>query len=155
MKAILAGLAAAALAAAAWGGEGWQTDFEAAKKQAAETRRPILADFSGSDWCGWCIKLDREVFATEAFRAYARDNLVLFLADFPRQKEQAPRVKAQNETLQRTYAIRGFPTVLLLDAEGKLLARTGYRPGGPEAYIAHLKTLLPPPGGAPAPAATP
>ena len=119
----------------------WLTDFEVAKKMATEKGRPILADFSGSDWCGWCIKLDNEVFSKPAFQAYAKDSLILFLADFPSRKKLPEATQKQNEALSKTYGIRGFPTVLILDAEGKVLAKTGYQRGGPEAYVAHLKEL--------------
>jgi protein disulfide-isomerase len=121
---------------------GWLTDFNAAKKAAAERKVPILADFSGSDWCGWCIKLDKEVFSQKAFKDYAKDNLVLFLADFPRKKTLPAEMKKQNEDLAGKYGIEGFPTVLLLDAEGKVLQTTGYRQGGAEAYVKHLKELI-------------
>jgi protein disulfide-isomerase len=121
---------------------GWVTDFEAAKKEAAERNVPILADFSGSDWCGWCIKLDGEVFSREEFRKYAKDNLVLFLADFPAAKPQSEELKKQNKELAEKYGVRGFPTVLLLDAKGEVLARTGYRRGGAEAYVEYLKEML-------------
>ncbi len=136
--------AALALMAAAtgWAGEGWLTDFDKAKEAAALTKRPILADFSGSDWCGWCIKLKAEVFSQEAFQDYAKDNLVLFLADFPRNKALPETLKAQNEMLMRTYGIRGFPTVLLLDSEGKVIDKTGYRAGGAAGYVEHVKQLL-------------
>jgi protein disulfide-isomerase len=142
MKKLFICLAVLGLAAAGFAAEGWLTDFEAAKKQAAEKNLPILADFSGSDWCGWCIKLDNEVFSKDVFKAYAQDNLVLFLADFPSRKPQPEDVKKQNEILQKEYGIRGFPTVLLLDAEGKVLERTGYQAGGPEKYVEHIKKLL-------------
>jgi protein disulfide-isomerase len=122
--------------------DAWLTDFEAAKKLAAERKLPILADFSGSDWCGWCIKLDKEVFSKKSFQEYAAGNVVLFLADFPSRKQLPDKVKAQNEKLVELYGIRGFPTVLLLDATGKVLGRTGYQRGGPEAYVKHLKKLL-------------
>jgi thioredoxin-related protein len=122
--------------------EAWMTDFEAAKAKAKEKNLPILIDFSGSDWCGWCIKLDKEVFSQTAFKTYAAENLVLMLADFPRSKEQTPQVKEQNTKLQKQFGIRGFPTVVLVDAEGKELARTGYKPGGPDAYVKHLQGLL-------------
>lgn len=120
----------------------WLTDFEKAKQLAGEQDRPILADFSGSDWCGWCIKLDNEVFSKQEFRAFAKDNLVLFLADFPSKSKQPDEVKAQNEELAKQYNVRGFPTVLLLNENGKVLARTGYRRGGPEPYVEHLRDLL-------------
>ena len=124
------------------GSPGWITDFEAAKKQATELKRPILADFSGSDWCGWCIRLDKEVFSQKAFQAYAATNLVLFLADFPARKPQPETLAAQNKKLAEQYRIEGYPTVLLLDASGKELARTGYQRGGAEAYVEHVKGLL-------------
>lgn len=118
------------------------TSFDAAKKAAVEQERPILVDFSGSDWCGWCIRLDNEVFSKSEFQQYAKGNLVLFLADFPARKKQSDEVKEQNNELREKYGIMGFPTVLLLDAEGKVLGRTGYRPGGPEPYVEHLKSLV-------------
>ena len=122
--------------------DGWLTDFEAAKKEAAEKGVPILADFAGSDWCGWCIKLDREVFLKKEFTDYAKDNLVLLLVDFPSSKEQSEEVKKQNQELSKEYSVKGFPTVLLLDAEGKKLAQTGYQRGGPKKYVKHVKALL-------------
>lgn len=124
------------------GSPAWVTDFEAAKKQAAEQKRPILADFSGSDWCGWCIRLDKEVFSQKAFQDYAATNLVLFLADFPARKPQPEPLVQQNKKLAAQYGIEGYPTVLLLDATGKELARTGYQRGGAEAYVEHVKGLL-------------
>jgi protein disulfide-isomerase len=123
-------------------GEGWLTDFEQAKKLAAEREVPILADFSGSDWCGWCIRLDREVFSKKEFKQFAQSNVVLFLADFPSGKKQSREVIAQNKRLQQKYRIRGYPTVLLLDAQGEVLASTGYQPGGAESYVKHIKALI-------------
>jgi thioredoxin-related protein len=120
----------------------WLDDFEQAKQEAKDKGRPILVDFSGSDWCGWCIKLDKEVFSTKTFTEYADKNLVLFLADFPRGKEQSPEVVKQNRELARKYGVRGFPTVLLLNAKGDVIAQTGYQEGGAEAYVEHIKTLL-------------
>jgi thioredoxin-related protein len=124
------------------GGDGWLTDLAAAQKLAAEKNRPILVDFSGSDWCGWCIKLDKEVFSQEAFKAYADENLVLLMLDFPRRKELPAEQRQQNNMLMRQYGVEGFPTVLLLDKDGKEIARTGYREGGPAAYVKHLKELI-------------
>jgi thioredoxin-related protein len=98
--------------------------------------------FSGSDWCGWCKKLDREVWAQPAFKDYAKDNVVLFLADFPRSKELDAKTAEQNKDLATTYSVEGFPTVLLVDSKGKELARTGYKPGGAEKYVEHLKGLI-------------
>jgi len=119
----------------------WLTDFEAAKKVSAESGKPILINFSGSDWCGWCIKLDKEVFAKPEFTSYAKENLVLVHADFPRMKKQPKAEAAQNKALAATYGVQGFPTVLLVDATGKVIGTTGYRKGGPAAYVDHLKDL--------------
>ncbi|MDD5706053.1 MAG: thioredoxin family protein [Kiritimatiellae bacterium] len=120
----------------------WLDDFAAAQAKARELKRPILADFSGSDWCGWCIRLEKEVFSQAAFKKYAQANVVLFLADFPRRKVLPANVKAQNEKLAAKYGVEGFPTVLLLDAEGQVLAQTGYQAGGAEAYVKHLQELV-------------
>jgi thioredoxin-related protein len=142
-RTILTGVAICVLSAGTTAAAtGWMTDFQKATEQAGREDVYILADFSGSDWCGWCIRLDEEVFSQPQFKAFAEDNLVLFLADFPRNKPQPETVKTQNRELAEQYGIRGFPTVLLLDSDGKVVARTGYRPGGAEAYIEHLKTLM-------------
>lgn len=122
--------------------DGWLSDFEQAKKLAEENELVILANFTGSDWCPWCVRLRNEVFSKDAFKEHAKENFVLFEADFPRSKELPDEVVKQNETLARQYGIRGFPTILLLDAEGKVLAQTGYRPGGADKYVAHLDQLL-------------
>lgn len=141
-KILLVMLLSAAVSVNLYSDDGWLTDFEAAKKAAAEKKLPILADFSGSDWCGWCIKLDSEVFSKKEFKEFAKDNMVLFMADFPRKKQQDEKIKKQNADLMKKHEVRGFPTVLLMDAEGKVFASTGYQPGGAEAYIAHLKKLI-------------
>ena len=144
MKTTLAAIAATlTLTAAAHAApEGWLTDFEQAQAQAKETGRPILVNFSGSDWCGWCIRLDKEVLVKAEFKSYAKDNLVLFIADFPRQTKLPEKLAKQNEALAQRYSIQGFPTVLLLDAEANLIGRTGYQAGGPDKYVGHLRELL-------------
>ncbi len=136
---VLAVVAGAALSA---GAEEWLTDFEEAKLQAAEKKVPILANFSGSDWCGWCIKLDSEVFSKEEFLSYAKDNLVLLTLDFPSHKKQEKAIADQNKDLAARYGIKGYPTILVLDATGKEIARTGYRKGGPAGYVEHIKELV-------------
>ena len=138
--AVAAGLMA--VHATAWAGGIWTTDFESARTEAARRGVPILADFSGSDWCHWCVRLDNEVFSQEAFQSFAAENFVLFLADFPQSKEQAKDVQKQNRALLERYGVQGFPTVLLLDSKGDVLAKTGYRRGGPAAYVKHLQDLL-------------
>lgn len=111
------------------------TDFEAAQAKAAAEQKPMLLDFTGSDWCGWCIKLDKEVFSQEAFQNYAAEALVLVELDFPRGKDQSAKLKAQNKALAEKYGIRGFPTILILSPEGELIEKTGYRRGGAESYV--------------------
>ncbi len=119
----------------------WLTDFEQAQRTAQGTGRLILADFSGSDWCGWCMKLDEEVFSRKAFVDYATNAFVMFQADFPQNTELPDATKRQNEALAAKLGVQGFPTVLLLAADGSVVGRTGYQPGGPAAYVAHLKDL--------------
>jgi thioredoxin-related protein len=120
----------------------WETDFEEASERAKAEKKPMLVDFTGSDWCGWCIKLKKEVFDTQEFKDYAAKNLVLVELDFPRRKEQGDEEKAQNKKLMEKYGIQGFPTILILSDKGREVARTGYKAGGPDAYIEHLKELL-------------
>lgn len=122
--------------------DNWETDFKAALATAKAEGKPVLVDFTGSDWCGWCIRLDKEVFSKQAFKDYAKDSLVLLEVDFPRAKEQSPSLIAQNEALATKYKIRGFPTILLLSGDGELLGRTGYQDGGADAYVEHLKELI-------------
>ena len=119
----------------------WLTDVEKARSVAAEAGKDLLLDFTGSDWCGWCIKLRDEVFDTGAFAAEAAKHFVFVELDFPRRKEIDAATKAQNERLQGELGVQGFPTIFLTDAEGRPYARTGYRPGGPKAYLAHLAEL--------------
>lgn len=112
----------------------WLTDFEEAKKLSRATKRPILADFTGTDWCSWCIKLHDEVWDTPEFRKWAAKNVILLELDFPRQKEQSPELKEQNQKLAKEYSVSGYPTVLFLDSKGKVLGRSGYKAGGPVAW---------------------
>ena len=124
------------------GGEGWTHDFAAAKKQAADEKKDLLMDFTGSDWCGWCIKLNDEVFKHESFKTGVKDKFVLVELDYPQDKSKLDEETIkQNDELQEKYAIQGFPTILLCDASGKPFARTGYQEGGPEKYVAHLDEL--------------
>ena len=124
------------------GGEGWLTDIDAAKKTASESKKDLLIDFTGSDWCGWCIKLNDEVFKHDAFKAGVKDSFVLVEIDFPRAKDQLPEdARKRNTELAEKYAVQGYPTILLCDAEGKPYAATGYQKGGPEKYVDHLNEL--------------
>lgn len=120
----------------------WYEDFSAAQIDAKENGKFILLNFSGSDWCIWCKKLSSEVFTQKKFIQYAENNLVLALADFPRGKKQTDALKSQNESLLKKYQIQGFPTVIILDAEGNLVQKTGYRRGGAESYVSHVKAII-------------
>ncbi len=124
------------------GGEGWTSDFAAAKKQAAESKKDLLVDFTGSDWCGWCIKLVDEVFKHDAFKTGVKDTFVLVEVDFPKDKAKLSKeTQQQNKDLGAKYGVKGYPTILLCDAEGRPYAKTGYQKGGPESYVAHLNKL--------------
>jgi protein disulfide-isomerase len=120
----------------------WLTDFAAAEAVAKASGKPLLLEFTGSDWCPPCMALNRDVFSQPAFKDYADEALVLVKLDFPRNKPQTNAVKAQNERLAEQFAIRGFPTILLLSPEGEMIGKTGYRRGGAEAYVEHLKDIL-------------
>jgi thioredoxin-related protein len=122
--------------------EGWTSDFEAARKQAAEEKKDLLMNFTGSDWCGWCIRLKKEVFDQETFKEKAPENFVLVELDHPQDESLiSDEVRKQNEELSKKYGIEGFPTLVLADAAGRPYATTGYREGGPEAYLKHLAEL--------------
>lgn len=121
----------------------WTDDMEAAKKQAAKEGKLILVDFSGSDWCGWCVRLDKEVFSTKEFLDGAKDKFVLVFIDSPQDKDRlSDLAKKQNPMLVEEYGIRGFPTVVILDETGKPIAQTGYIRGGPQNYLAHLDQII-------------
>ena len=121
---------------------GWLTDFEKAKQAAKAQGKDLLVNFSGSDWCSWCIKLDKEVFSAHEFLSEADKHFVLVLVDFPNNKsKQSPALQNQNEQLAEKFQIQFFPTVLLMDADGNPYAKTGYQEGGPGVYLKHLKTL--------------
>jgi len=120
----------------------WLTDFEEAKKVAAKEDKAILIDFTGSDWCGWCIKLKKEVFSHDEFVKAASKDFVLVELDFPKKNNQSEEEKAANKALVKKYGVQGFPTIILADAEGTKFGQTGYREGGPGPYLKHLKKLL-------------
>lgn len=120
----------------------WTEDWDLALSAAKALQRPVLVNFTGSDWCSWCMRLSSEVFSKDEFNSYAKENLVLLKLDFPKKIEQSKELKEQNETRGRQFGVEGFPTIILLDSEGKEINRTGYQPGGAAKYIGHLQALL-------------
>ena len=120
--------------------EGWTDDYDAALRWATAQKKLVLVDFSGSDWCGWCKELNNEVFDTDEFRAGAKDKYILLMIDTPRdQSLLSETAKKQNPELVEKYRVEDFPTVLLLDAQGEELFRTGYEKGGPVKYLKMLE----------------
>jgi len=136
---LLIALLSLGLAASARAEQTWSTDIAAAKAQAAKEGKKLLLDFTGSDWCGYCMKLDAEVFTTPEFSAFSKGYILVRL-DYPRKKELPPAEKEQNAALQSQYKIQGFPTVIVADVSGHELKRAeGYNPGsGPVAYLGQL-----------------
>jgi thioredoxin-related protein len=119
----------------------WLTNFETAQARARSEKKLLLIEFTGSDWCPPCILLERQVFSQPEFKEYAAQHLVLLEVDFPRVKELSDEQKAANEKLAEQYGIYGFPTVVVLDSNGKTLGQLGYMRGGPKAFIAALEKL--------------
>ncbi|WDE97813.1 thioredoxin family protein [Lentisphaera profundi] len=120
----------------------WVTDYEKALKTAKAEKKHLLLNFTGSDWCGWCIKLDKEVFDTSKFKKYAKKELILVKLDFPRKGKQSKEEKAQNQKLAKEFGVRGYPTILILDPDGKLIQKTGYQKGGEKNYIQHIEDII-------------
>ena len=120
--------------------KGWIEDFAAAKRQAEKENKRIVMAISGSDWCPWCVKLDKDVYARPKFVAEASKNFVLVMIDNPQDRSiLSPLAQEQNESLLTKYGVRGYPTTLVLDAKGEVLARfSGYRAGGPAAMLKAL-----------------
>ncbi len=130
------------LAFSAQADSSWQTDYKKAQEEAKTNKKLLLVDFTGSDWCGYCIRLDREILSKSQLKDYANKNLVLLEVDFPRAKQQSRTLKEQNQRLAEEYQIEGFPTILVLNGEGSKVWRyDGYFPDGPDAFIAALEKL--------------
>jgi thioredoxin-related protein len=119
----------------------WLTDFAKAQKQAAAENKPLVLNFTGSDWCGWCVRLDKEVFSQPEFVDYAKENVVLVKLDFPRGKPQSDAEKKQNEELAEKFGIQGFPTIVVLDAKAQPIGKLGYQKGGAANWIASLEKV--------------
>jgi protein disulfide-isomerase len=123
----------------------WQTDLPKALALAKSENKAVLMDFTGSDWCPGCIAFHKEVALSPQFAAYANTNLVLVEVDFPEKKPQSDELKAANTVLQKNYAVEGFPTLILLNADGKEIGRQlGYDSEKPEVFIAKLEKFSKP-----------
>lgn len=115
---------------------GWGDNYKEALTTAAKENKKVLLDFTGSDWCGWCIRLKKETFDQPQFKEFADKTLVLVEVDFPQGKTLSPDVKKQNDALQEQFGVQGFPTLVLLDSQGKIIKQNGgYLPGGPKGFI--------------------
>lgn len=127
----------------------WHTDVMKATEIAQKENKTLLLFFTGSDWCGWCKKLQKEVFLKEEFKTWANKNVVLVELDFPRSFQLEPTVAAQNQQLQQMFQVSGYPTVWFVNStvnEGKInlekLGKTGYIAGGPDAWIESSNSML-------------
>lgn len=128
----------------------WYTSVEEAVKISQKQKKPMMLFFTGSDWCGWCVKLQKEVFNQPEFKTWAAANVVLVEVDFPRNKVQTAELKTQNQTLQRQFGIQGYPTVWFVRPEkmsdGKVnfvqLGSSGYRDGGAKNWIEQVTPYL-------------
>lgn len=135
-----------AAAAAAEAPAEWLSDLGAAQAQARATNRPLLVVFSGSDWCKPCIMFEKEVFSQPEFGAFAKDRLVLAHFDFPRLKKNQPsaaQLKLNETAAAQLNRAGDFPLAVVLSPEGKVLAKTGYIGGGPAAFAAYVRQMVP------------
>jgi thioredoxin-related protein len=119
----------------------WLTDLPKAQAEAKAENKLVLMNFTGSDWCIWCIKLDKDTFSKPEFADYAKKNLVLVELDFPNEKPQPDALKKANAALAAKYDPEGaFPTLILMKPDGTVIwKQTGYLEGGPSAMIAEIE----------------
>lgn len=130
----------------------WHTDLNKAIELANKEKKPLMLFFTGSDWCGWCVRLQKEVFTQNEFKKWAQDNVILVEVDFPRANIQTEEVKAQNRNLQQQFAVRGYPTCWFVKADklkdGKVnftqLGTKGYEAGGPANWVSGATTIIKP-----------
>jgi protein disulfide-isomerase len=136
-------IAITALLQAAWADEGtWLTDFSKAQTAAKQDKKLVLMDFTGSDWCPPCKLLHKNVLTSKEFVDFAKDNLVLVLVDFPTGKKLSPEQQKANDKLAQKFKVRAFPTVVVLDAEGKQLSfEEGYEGASAKEFVSKLKKL--------------
>lgn len=125
--------------------QNWNFNFKEAQSKAQKEHKPMILVFSGSDWCAPCIKLDKQIFQSDAFKNYASTNAVLVKADFPRKKQNtlSDELQTQNRGLAEKYNKNGFfPFVLVLNEDGKILGEMGYEKIEPQAYVDKLKSFI-------------
>ena len=120
----------------------WTDNYDQALKTAAAENKPILLYFTGSDWCGWCKKMDQEVFSSAAFAQAVGNKFVFVKLDFPMNSKLPEAQMRQNAQLKQKYGITGYPTVVIVDKQGGFIGETGYRSGGGEAYAKWLEQFL-------------
>ena len=127
----------------------WSNDLVKAQAQARTEGKAVLINFTGSDWCGWCMKLRKDVFLKPDFAAYAQTNLVLVEIDFPKRKTLPPEVQKANQRLEQQFQVQGFPTLVLLDRNGTRLSNVNYANGGTRTFLAEVEKILRPPSDIP------
>jgi protein disulfide-isomerase len=120
-------------------GLSWMTDLHVAQNRAYAENRLVLVNFTGSDWCGWCIKLKSEVFSRPEFTAFAERHLMLVEVDFPRRTPISAQQRSVNKALANKYGVEGYPTIILLNSKGDQIAHMGYMPGGPAPFIKAIR----------------
>lgn len=127
----------------------WYTDVAKATEVSQAQNKPLMLFFTGSDWCGWCKRLQSEVFFTTEFKDWAKKNVVAVELDFPRGKTLAPEVATQNQNLQQMFGVRGYPTVWFVKSTLKdkqisfeKLGSTGYVAGGPTSWLGNANSIL-------------
>lgn len=119
--------------------KGWNADIKDAIAEAEADDKILILNFTGSDWCGWCMKLSEEVFDTREFKNWADDNAVRVFLDFPSGIDLPNETIQQNQLLQQYFRVRGYPTIMVLDSDLTPLLQTGYRAGGAGEYIRHIE----------------
>ena len=120
----------------------WLESYDEAVELSKQSGKPILADFTGSNWCGYCVKLKNEVFDTPQFKAWAAENVVLLELDYPKPNLQADWIKQQNHMLLKRYKIDSYPSVLILNPDGSVIGSQGYQRGGADRWIAVVNNTI-------------
>jgi protein disulfide-isomerase len=120
----------------------WTTNYQDAVAQSKQNSQPIVLFFTGSDWCGWCKKLDAEALDTPDFAQATNGKFIFVKVDFPMKSKLDPQTAQQNNMLKQKYEIKGYPTLVIIDGNEKILATTGYEAGGGKKYANHLESII-------------